>query len=82
MRIVIRKLGNSAGVILPAALMKDLGLAIDQGVDLSAVDGCLVIKPLTKPTYKLADLVAEMNGELPRADGWEEPSAVGKELDW
>jgi len=80
MQTVIRKLGNSAGIIVPASMMKDLGLSLDQGVDLSAVDGCLVVKPLARPSYKLADLLAQMNGELPRVEGWDDTPAVGKEL--
>lgn len=80
MQTVIRKLGNSAGIIVPASMMKDLGLSLDQGVDLSAVDGCLVVKPLARPSYKLADLLAQMNGEFPRVEGWDDAPAVGKEL--
>ncbi len=79
MQTVIRKLGNSAGIIVPAAMMKDLGLKLDQNVDLNAVDGCIVVKPLTKPHYKLSDLLAQMEGGFPRVEGWDESPAVGKE---
>lgn len=82
MQTVIRRLGNSAGIIVPASMMKDLGLSIDQGVDLSAVDGCLVVKPTAKPCYKLSDLLAQMKGDFPRVEGWDEALAVGKELAW
>ena len=80
MQTVIRKLGNSAGLIVPASMMKDLGLSIDQNVDLSAVDGCLVVKALNKPRYKLSDLLAQMEGEFPRVDGWDNTPTVGKEF--
>ena len=59
--------------------MKDLGLKVEQSIDLSAVDGCLVVKPQAKPCYKLADLLDEMNGKYPRVEGWDELEAVGKE---
>ncbi len=80
MQTVIRKLGNSAGIIVPASMMKELGLSLDQGIDLSAVDGCLVVKPLVRPSYKLADLLAQMDGEFPRVEGWDDALSVGKEL--
>jgi antitoxin component of MazEF toxin-antitoxin module len=80
MQTVIRKLGNSAGLIVPASIMKDLGLNIDQNVDMSAVDGCLVIKPLGRPRYKLSDLLAEMEGDFPQVEGWDNMPSVGKEL--
>lgn len=80
MQTVIRKLGNSAGLIVPASMMKDLGLNIDQSVDLTAVDGCLVVKPLDKLRYKLSDLLAEMDGNFPQVEGWDNAPAVGKEL--
>jgi len=81
MQTVIRKLGNSAGIIVPVALMKDLGFRIGQSVRLDAVDGCLVVKPLAKSSYKLTDLLAEMKGKFPRVEGWDELAAVGKEAD-
>lgn len=80
METVIRKLGNSAGLIVPVSMMKDLGLNIDQSVDMSAVDGCLVIKPLGKRRYKLSDLLAEMKGDFPIDQEWENAPPVGKEL--
>lgn len=79
MEAVIRKLGNSAGIIIPAAVMKDLGLKVEQSIDMRVVDGCLIVKPQAKPSYKLADLLAEMKGKYPRVEGWEELEGVGKE---
>lgn len=80
MQTFIRKLGNSAGIIVPVAMMKDLGLRLEQSVELNAVDGCLVVKPLAKPSYKLSELLVEMKGEFPRVEGWDELSAVGQEV--
>ena len=80
MQTIIRKLGNSAGIIVPATIMKDLGLKLDQSVDLNTVDGCLVVKPLARPRYNLSDLLAQMNGEFPRVTGWDESPAVGREI--
>ncbi len=82
MHTIIRKLGNSAGIIVPVSIMKDLGLRIDQSVDLKSVDGCLVIQPLSRPRYKLAELLAEMGDEFPLVDAWDDAPAAGKELSW
>ena len=79
MQTVIRKLGNSAGIIVPVAMMKDLGFKLEQSVRLDAVDGCLVVKPLAKSSYKLSDLLAEMKGKFPRVEGWDELAVVGQE---
>lgn len=79
METVIRKLGNSAGIIVPVAMMKDLGLRLEQSVDLSAVDGCLVVKPMARQRYKLSALLAEMKSGFPRVADWDELPAVGKE---
>ncbi len=79
MQTVIRKLGNSAGIIVPASMMKELGLRLEQSVELNAVDGCLVVNPLVKPSYKLSELLAEMQGDSPRVEGWDALAAVGEE---
>ena len=79
MKTVIRKFGNSAGIIVPAGMMKDLDLKIEQAVDLDAIDGCLVVKPQSKPHYKLADLLSEMKGKFPQVKGWDELAPLGQE---
>ena len=60
-------------------MMKDLGLRLEQAVELNAVDGCLVVKPLVKPSYQLSELLAEMKEGFPRVEGWDELMAVGRE---
>ncbi|PJB04266.1 MAG: AbrB/MazE/SpoVT family DNA-binding domain-containing protein [Hydrogenophilales bacterium CG_4_9_14_3_um_filter_59_35] len=75
-----RLLGNSADIIVPAAMMKDLGLRPDQSVDLNVLDGRLVVKPLAKPRHKLSDLLSQMESEFPRVDGWEASPSVGVEI--
>jgi len=44
MRTHLRKIGNSRGVIIPAALLKECG--IDDELELSLEEGALVIKPI------------------------------------
>jgi len=45
MRTTIKRMGNSAGVILPKPLLAQLGLAVGGAVDLSVRDGSLVATP-------------------------------------
>lgn len=80
MHTEIKKWGNSAVVRLPAAMLAQLNLAVGAPVELKAENGRMIIEPsIRRPKYKLEDLLAEMPGDLPRVEGWEEMHAVGKE---
>ena len=48
MRASVRKLGNSAGVIIPKSLLAELGLTAGAAVDLAMEEGRLVLSPLRK----------------------------------
>ena len=48
MKTAIRKLGNSAGIIIPKAALAELGLAAGSFVDLRQQDGQLIVTPLAK----------------------------------
>jgi antitoxin MazE len=60
MEAIIRKWGNSPAVRLPAALMKSAALELEQKVNVSVVKGRIIIEPVGKVEYKLADLVGAM----------------------
>jgi antitoxin MazE len=45
MNIAIRKMGNSSGVIIPKALLTQLGVKAGDDVDLSLEGGRLVLTP-------------------------------------
>lgn len=45
MKTTIRKIGNSAGIILPSGILKSLGFNIGQAVTLEEESGCIVISP-------------------------------------
>lgn len=49
MQIPVRKLGNSAGVIIPKATLAELGLAAGDVVDMRLEDGCLILAPVRQP---------------------------------
>lgn len=47
MQTVLRKMGNSTGIILPKSLLGELGVSIGQTVDLKVEDGRIVATPVT-----------------------------------
>ena len=63
MRVVVKKWGNSAAVRIPASLMAEASIALDQTVDVRQVGGRIVIEPVRAPEYDLNALVASMRPE-------------------
>lgn len=47
MRIVIRRIGNSKGMIIPAAMLQQIGL--ESEAEVSIEDGALVVRAPAKP---------------------------------
>lgn len=62
MESVIRKFGNSKGAIIPAALLKELSLDVDDKLEIKLEDGRLVIEPVSKKKYSLKALLAASEG--------------------
>ena len=58
MRTRIRKWGNSLALRIPKPLAAEAGLEQDAAVELSLVDGKLVISPALGSPYTLDDLLA------------------------
>ena len=81
MRVALKKWGNSVSVRIPASIMREFGLSVDQEVDLKAEGGRLMIEPIRQegPRYSLAELLAGINPDnLHQAVDFGE--AVGKEV--
>lgn len=49
MQTLVRKLGNSAGVIIPKSTLAELGMAAGDAVNVSVEHGSLVITPVRHP---------------------------------
>ena len=82
MEITIRKIGNSKGVVIPAPLLKQLGLDIDDKADVVAENGRLVIAPKAKAKYSLAELIAKCDQDAAMPEElieWEAAAPVGNE---
>ena len=58
MKARIQKWGNSLGLRIPKAFAAEAGLAEATSVNLSLVGGKLVVEPVTRPVYRLDDLLA------------------------
>jgi antitoxin MazE len=57
MEVTVKKWGNSAAVRIPAGVMKAANLALDEAVDVREEAGRIVIEPVRKKKYALADLL-------------------------
>ncbi len=84
MELVIRKFGNSTGLTLPSALLRDLGLAVGQVVSLQQTeDGALMLRvKATRKKYSAKELNAlcDFNAPMPAdLEAWDNLKSVGNE---
>ncbi|ASP16995.1 SpoVT/AbrB-like protein [Neisseria sp. oral taxon 020 str. F0370] len=76
----LQKWGNSAAVRLPAEMLKQLGMKIGDSLETEIRDNELIVRAVSRPRYQLADLLAEMQQEPPRTEGWEAMPDAGEEV--
>jgi antitoxin MazE len=57
MRVIVKKWGNSAAVRIPVAVMQAAYLQLDEPVEVREEAGRIVIEPVQRKEYDLADLV-------------------------
>jgi antitoxin component of MazEF toxin-antitoxin module len=78
----IRKWGNSAGTIIPAAVLQEAGLEIGDTLDAQVVDGKVILSPLERE-LTLEELLAgspKENLSITDEDReWLDAPAVGRE---
>ena len=60
---MIKKWGNSASVRIPAAIMQAAHLDLDETVDVHEESGRIVIEPVQRKEYDLAELVKRITRE-------------------
>jgi len=63
MRTVVKKWGNSASVRISAAIMAATHLDLDDAVDVREEAGRIVIEPVQRKEYDLAELVKGITPE-------------------
>jgi antitoxin ChpS len=84
MRTTIRKIGNSAGTIIPAGLLKKLGIAQGDFINIDDDGENIIISAANKrPTYNLDTLLDKCDENAPddeAAQAWDNSPAVGQEV--
>jgi antitoxin MazE len=79
MKSRVQKWGNSLAVRIPKSFAVEAGLRVDGPVELSLVEGALVVRPITSPPPTLDELLRGVtDGNMPGE--WGTGPAVGKEL--
>ncbi len=79
----LRKVGGSVMLAVSPVFLKELQIACGSTVDVALVEGQLVVRPITKPQYALADLLAQCDpkAKMPSEDRqWLDNSPVGNEI--
>lgn len=63
MRAVVKMWGNSASVRIPAAILGESGLQVDQAVNVRSEHGRVIIEPYHEVEADLSDLIAGMTAD-------------------
>jgi antitoxin MazE len=79
MEVVVKKWGNSAAVRIPASVLADSGIELEQAVEIREDRGRIVIEASRRKSFALGELVKRI-----RPDNLHEPidtgAAVGREV--
>ncbi len=79
MKTRVQKWGNSLALRIPKSFAEEAGLRADSAVDLSLVEGRLVVQPITPQPLTLEELMRGVTDEnLPGE--WDTGPAIGKEV--
>jgi len=79
MKTRVQKWGNSLALRIPKSFAAEAGLHADAAVELSLVEGALVVQPIPQQPLTLDQLLRDVTDEnLP--DEWDTGPAVGKEV--
>ena len=63
MRTRVKKWGNILALCIPKSFATEVGLDFDTPVDLSLVDGKLVVTPTIEPAWTLEHLLAQVTDD-------------------
>jgi antitoxin ChpS len=83
MQTSLRKVGGSVMLAVSPAFLEELQVCSGSIVDVALREGRLIVKPITKPKYTLAELLAKCDpkAKMPKEDKlWLNSSPVGNEL--
>jgi antitoxin MazE len=79
MQTKVQKWGNSLALRIPKAFASDARLKNDSLVDISLVNGQIIVKPVIKPAWNLEELLTGINRENIHGEV-ETGSATGNEI--
>jgi len=84
MQVIIKKWGNSLATRIPKAVVNSIDLQLDQKVDIEAVNGKIIITPITDMRgYSLGDLLRQCPTKAMKLSEedqeWLEDKPVGRE---
>ncbi len=68
MRTALRKMGNSTGMIVPRALLGEIGITTGAALDLRVEDGKLIASPVETPRRAGWAVAAEAIGDEDTAE--------------
>ena len=83
MQTNLRKVGGSVMLAVSPVFLEELKINSGSLVDVALLEGRLVVKPITKPQYNLADLLArcDAHAKMPKVDKqWLDLAPVGNEI--
>ena len=83
MQTHLRKVGGSVMMAVSPGFLEELKISSGSIVDVALLNGRLVVKPIAKPSYQLADLLAKCdpNAKMPNEDKqWLELTPIGNEI--
>ncbi len=79
MKTRVQKWGNSLALRIPKSFATEAGLCADAAVELSLVDGVLLVQPITPQPLTLDELMRGITDENLHGE-WDTGPAVGKEI--
>jgi len=72
MAVLVKKWGNSAAVRIPASVLAEAGMELDQSVEVRQERGRIVIEPVRRERFTLRELLKRI-----RPDNLHEPVETG-----
>jgi antitoxin MazE len=79
MKTKVQRWGNSLALRIPKTFAREAGLCEHTAVDLSLVEGKLIIQPQAEEFLRLGDLLRGVTDENLHRE-WDTGQAVGKEI--
>ncbi|MEX2682958.1 MAG: AbrB/MazE/SpoVT family DNA-binding domain-containing protein [Candidatus Sigynarchaeota archaeon] len=78
MKGVLKKWGNSFAIRIPKSIIDDLGLEVEEEIEIKVASGSINLKPLKRKRYTLDDLMQKVTMENIHEPFWTD-SPRGKE---